>query len=146
MRLKEETDRFRKLTGKEAEASRFHYLRLKFPVSYQNLSDAGFREDYSMGYHDEPGFRAGTAMSFMFYNIEKESISNLRVFPFQVMDGTLYRYRSLNTGEAGQVISRLLGNCMECGGNFVSIWHNTSLLRSAEWQGWRELFESMLKN
>ena len=38
---------------------------------------------------DEPGFRAGIARSFRFYDIIEDKITDLRIFPFQVMDVTL---------------------------------------------------------
>ena len=55
------------------------------------LIDAGIAEDYSMGYPDEPGFRAGIARPYYFYDVAEDHQTNLKIFPFQVMDATLYQ-------------------------------------------------------
>jgi hypothetical protein len=114
------------------------------PVSYRNLSGAGISEDYSMGFPDEPGFRAGIARSYLFYDVSEDKQTNLKIIPFQVMDATLYQYRKLNPAESKGIIFKLIDETRKAGGHFVSIWHNTSLLESPEWQEWRELFTTML--
>jgi hypothetical protein len=145
VRLKDEFDRLKRITSVETLSSRFHYIKLSLPGSYRNLVNTGIAEDYSMGYPDEPGFRAGVARSFRFYDIEKEIETSLRVFPFQVMDATLFKYKKLGPVESEGIISELIDATRKAGGTFISIWHNTSLLDTNEHKGWRRLFESMLK-
>jgi hypothetical protein len=144
-KLKEEYDRLNRITSIETLSSRFHFIKLSFPESYRNLVDAGIMEDYSMGYPDEAGFRAGIARPFRFYDIEKEIETSLTVFPFQVMDATLIKYKKLGPVESEGVISEMIDVTRKVGGTFISIWHNTSLLDNPEHKGWRLLFESMLK-
>jgi len=110
-------------------------------VSYRNINNAGIREDYSMGYPDEPGFRAGLARPFRFYNVAEEKMTDLRIFPFEVMDVTLAGYKKMNAGTAKEVISNLIMQTRKAGGQFISIWHNTSLLDTPECREWREVFE-----
>lgn len=98
-----------------------------------------------MGYPDEPGFRAGIARPYFFYDIEEERKTGLKIIPFQVMDATLYKYKKLDSKASWEVILKLINETKRSGGLFVSIWHNTSLLDNTECQGWREMFESMLK-
>jgi len=142
--LQEELTRLKKITGTDIRSARFHFLRLFIPRSYRNLVHCGITEDYTMGYADEPGFRAGTARPFFFYDVEKDEKLQVRVFPLVVMDATLYQYRKLDPGTAGMIISGLIAETKKAGGIFISLWHNTSLLESAEWQGWRSVFENML--
>jgi hypothetical protein len=140
-----EIRRLREITGKEISKSRFHYLRLIMPDSYRYLIKAGVAEDYSMGYPDEPGFRAGIARPFFFYDVEQDIKTNLKIIPFQVMDGTLYQYKKLDAAASAAVIVNLMEQTRKAGGLFVSLWHNTSLLEAPEWKSWRDLFESMLQ-
>jgi hypothetical protein len=144
-RLKIEKERLEKIIPGKINSSRFHYLRLKFPVSYDNLYGAGISEDYSLGYADEPGFRAGIARPFFYFNLKEDKATKLRIFPFQIMDGTLYQYKKLNPEDAGEIVSILIDETRKVGGLFMTIWHNTTLLDTGEWHGWRGLFESMLK-
>ncbi|MCX6254169.1 MAG: polysaccharide deacetylase family protein [Bacteroidia bacterium] len=141
-----EAVRLRTILGKEIISSRFHYLRLFMPQSYRDIQKAGIIEDYSMGYPDEPGFRAGIARPYYFYNVNEDQQTSLKIIPFQVMDGTLYDYKKLDPVASREVILKLIIETRKVGGLFVSIWHNTSLLDVPEWQGWKEVFEFMLKN
>ncbi len=124
--------------------SRQHFLRLSFPYTYRRLIKAGISEDYSMGYPETTGFRAGTSFSFLFYDLEKEASSGLRVFPFMIMDRTLKDYMGLSPENAKQNISEMIGTIKKFGGNFVSVWHNESLGLSEEWEGWREVYDFLL--
>jgi len=143
-KLKAEAERLRKITSAEITFARFHYLNIKFPSSYSNLIEAGISEDFSMGYHDEPGFRAGIARPFNFYNLIEEKITSLKLYPFQVMDGTLFKYKKLKPDEADNLVAGLIDETRKAGGLFISIWHNTSLLDTPEWMDWRRVFENML--
>jgi len=137
--------RLKTIMGKEILSGRFHYIRLFMPQSYRDIYKAGIIEDYSMGYPDEPGFRAGIARPFYFYDVLEDKETNLKIFPFQIIDTTLYRYKKLDPASSKEVILHLINETRKVGGLFVSIWHNTSLLNNEEWQGWREVFEFILK-
>ena len=141
-----EAVRLQSILGEKIIFSRFHYIRLSMPRSYENVLKAGISEDFSMGYPDEPGFRSGIARPYFFYNISEERQTNLRIIPFQVMDGTLYDYKKLDPEGSKEVILKLINETRKVGGLFVSIWHNTSLLDSEKWKGWREVFEFMIMN
>lgn len=67
-----EKERLQEITGLKIERSRQHYLRLQFPETYRALIAAGITEDYTMGFHDMAGFRAGICTPFKFYDLEKE--------------------------------------------------------------------------
>ena len=99
-----------------------------------------------MGFPDEPGFRAGIARPYYFYDVSEDQQTGLKIIPFQVMDATLYKYKNLDPVASKEVIFKLIDETRKVGGLFVSIWHNTSLLDNPDWQGWREVFEFMLKN
>jgi hypothetical protein len=116
------------------------------PRSYKNSIEAGLSEDHSMGYPDEPGFRAGIARPYYFYNVADDVLTNFKITPFQIMDGTLYDYKKLDPSGAKEIIVKYIDDIRKVGGLFVSIWHNTSLLDNKEWKEWREVFEFMIKN
>ena len=141
-----ETVRLNTILKKEIILSRFHYIRLFMPQSYRDILKAGILEDYSMGYPDEPGFRAGIARPFYFYDVSNDQQTSLKIIPFQVMDITLCNYKNLDHVASKEVILKLINETRKVGGLFISIWHNTSLLDNTEWHDWREVFEFMLKN
>jgi hypothetical protein len=138
--------RLKSILGREITFSRFHYIRLLMPKSYRILLGCGITEDYSMGYPDEPGFRAGIARPYFFYDVQADQQTNLRIIPFQVMDATLINYKKLDPEGSKQLILNLINETRKAGGLFVSIWHNTSLLDNNEWKEWRGVFEFMVRN
>lgn len=142
--LKAETERYRSITGHNPEKARQHWLLLNFPDTYRDFEEAGIRFDYTMGFHDEPGFRAGIARPFPYYDLAREKITGLTVVPFQVMDGTLRQYMHLQPEPALEVIRALIAATRNVGGLFVSIWHNTSLSEGNGWEGWRQVFAETL--
>ncbi|MCF8380190.1 MAG: polysaccharide deacetylase family protein [Bacteroidales bacterium] len=143
--LKEEKKNLEEITGQSTTLSRQHFLRMEFPVTYEKLIQIGINQDFSMGYADQPGFRAGTSTPFKFYNIEKETECDLLITPFCVMDRTLKDYMNLDTDAALQVVNGLAEEIKKYGGIFVSIWHNESFSGSGEWKGWDQFYLSMIK-
>jgi hypothetical protein len=98
-----------------------------------------------MGYPDEPGFRAGIARPFLFYNVSDDEPTGMRIIPFQVMDLTLRDHKELNSSIAQETIKNLIQTTKNVGGLYVSIWHNSMLLDIPECKEWRDVFEFTLQ-
>jgi hypothetical protein len=143
--LKKEAEVFSQVIGRTVEKSRQHFLKLTMPENYRNLNKIGIKEDYTMGFASKPGFRAGTCTSFYFYDLEMEEQTLLKIFPFQVMDGTLNQYMKLNQEEAVEKIRKIVNSVKFVNGTFISLWHNESVGEQREWKGWSDVYEEMLK-
>ncbi|MGD9930898.1 MAG: polysaccharide deacetylase family protein [Mangrovibacterium sp.] len=141
--LRREINLLKDITGETVDASRQHFLRLELPKTYRRLLKAGIKADYTMGYAECLGFRAGIASPFYFYDLKFEERTSLRVIPFQGMDVTLKDYLKLSPGLALDEIRKLMLEVKKYGGTFVSIWHNESLSDQGDWAGWRQVFEEM---
>jgi hypothetical protein len=142
-KLTKEITRFEKITGEKTEKSRQHFLRLKFPRTYRRLVKNGIKEDYSMGYSSQIGFRAGTCTPFYFYDLKKEAATNLKVYPFQVMDVTLRDYMGLSPVKSIEKIETLMEEVKKAGGVFISLWHNETVNDTGHWKGYRKVFEKI---
>ncbi len=125
--------------------NRQHYLKLKFPLTYQQLLENNMQYDFTIGYHDAYGFRAGTCKPFLFFDLKKNEVTNLRLFPFAIMEGTLNDVLKLSISEAKKIITDLLNVVTENNGVFIPLWHNSTLSNKEYWKGWREVFEYMLE-
>lgn len=143
--LKAEIASLQKVIGKPIQKSRQHYLKMRIPETYRKLIQFGIKEDYTMGYAGETGYRAGTSNPFFFYDLQKEEKTGLRIFPFLVMDGTLREHLRMDTSEAIERIKMLISQSREVNGTFASLWHNSSLSNWGSWAGWREVYEEMVK-
>lgn len=144
-RVKLEQSRLEKVIKKNVSKSRQHFLRLRFPSTYRNLIDCDITDDYTMGYAQEIGFRAGICSSFLFYDLELEKITTLRIHPFAVMDATLNLYMKINPREAMSYVGPLIREVKAVNGTFTLLWHNESLGDKKPWEGWREVFEEIVR-
>lgn len=145
-RVRLEKGRLRKMIRRDVTDSRQHFLRIRFPDTYRNLIDCDITDDYSMGYANETGFRAGTCTPFYFYDLEQEHPTHLRIHPFAVMDATLRFYQRVRPEEAMGTVGPLIKAVKAVDGNFVSLWHNESLSEREPWVGWRTVYEELVKS
>lgn len=125
--------------------SRQHYLQLRLPSTYQQLMTKGIREDYTMLYPMEPGFRASTAIPFMFYDLDLEQVSSLEIHPCVAMDGTFRHYLKLTPEEANERLAKLVEEVQAVNGQLVTVWHNDSVSEYDGWKGWRWVYESLIE-
>ncbi len=140
-KVEEEIQNLSKVIHSEIFRSRQHFLMLSFPETYKRIIDLGITEDYTMGFASCPGFRAGIATPFYFYNLEYEMVTHLRIFPFAYMEGTLKDYQKLEPDEALKIIKKLTDTVFSVGGLMISLWHNESLGGQNRWEGWPEIYE-----
>src|SRR5690606_5882110 len=115
-KLKTEIERLENVLDKKITKSRQHYIKLNFPETYQMLIQNGIREDHSMGYADETGFRAGTCTPFFWYDLSKEEVTDLKIFPFCAMDVSMRNYMKLTIEESVQEIQRLKSEIQKVNG------------------------------
>lgn len=145
-RLKEEVATFTSLAGSSPVFSRQHFLRLRFPDTYHNLLRAGIQHDYTLGYPEQPGFRAGYGGTFPWYDLKAERQTDLLLTPFTVMDGTLFRYMGLTAKEALSLLRDLVTHCRKSQTPLVTLWHNSSFYEREGWAGMRDLYQSFLES
>ncbi len=134
-----EKARLEKAAGIPVTKSRMHYLILRFPDNPRALLEAGIEEDYTMGYPDMPGFRAGTCYPFSWYDLQREEETKLKFIPLTVMDGAL-RQNGVTTEEVPALLDRYWEKIKKYGGIFVTLWHNHTFAGTGEWTGWGEAY------
>lgn len=140
-----EKKRLEEIKNSGVSKSRQHFLMLKFPETYRNLIRAGITDDYTMGFADQIGFRAGICSSYKWYDLEKETETNLTIHPFAVMDGTLNNYLKLSPENAIKKTKEIIQEIKNVNGRFISIWHNETLSDWREWKGWKEVYEKIIQ-
>ncbi|MCB0708641.1 MAG: polysaccharide deacetylase family protein [Chitinophagaceae bacterium] len=124
--------------------SRQHYIRFNLPDGYQRLIEAGFTDDYSMGFGSINGFRASVAASFYWYNLEKEATTNLRIHPFCFMDANSFYEQKQNTQDTFTELLHYLSICKQVNGTMQTIWHNNFLGTANAFKGWKEMYEQFI--
>jgi hypothetical protein len=144
-KIKMELQRLNQVLHRDINISRQHFLKLKLPETYRNLSEYEIREDYSMGYASDIGFRAGTSNAFYFYDIEKEKETNLKIHPFAVMDSTLKYYMRVQPSKVMDIVVPIINEIKKVNGTFILLWHNEAFSGKLHWQGWENLYEDIVK-
>lgn len=143
--ISNEKQALEQITAKRITRSRQHYIKLTLPDTYRRLISCGIEYDYSMGYGSHLGFRAGTGESFFWYDLEREFVTDLRLFPFCFMDTTAMYEEQLSVTEAFERLSKMTSVLKRCGSTLITVFHNFSLGTAGEWHGWPEAYQKFAK-
>lgn len=143
--LNTEMQKLQNATQLTINKSRQHYLRFTFPDTFERLENIGITEEYSLGFADQPGFRAGTCTPFNFYNLREERESKLKLFPLLLMDVTLSRYLQLSKDESIERSKKIITQVKKVNGMFISLWHNSSFCELHNMEGWETVYAEMVK-
>lgn len=140
--LKKEKRQMEEVLNMDLRESRFSFSKLNLPESYRNLVQLEVNQDYTMGYTDQIGFRAGACTPFLFYDLDYEVQTPLRICPFHLMDFTLLKTLSLldKKKELGFIINEV----KQVNGEFVPVFHNYTFSSTERWKGFKELFNIIL--
>lgn len=145
-RLQTEVNRLASVLNRDVTKSRQHFLRMTLPRSYQRLIELDITDDYTMGYASQVGFRAGTASTFRFYDLETDTVTPLKIHPFAVMDGTLKDYLNLSISDSYNTILKVVDEVRKVNGTFIYLTHNETLGGQKRWVGWPEMYRKILEN
>ena len=144
-KISKEKMRMEAIAGKKITKSRQHFLKFSLPQTYRHLIAAGITEDYSMGFADAPGFRAGICTPYYFYDLKNESATSLKIFPVTCMEGNFIKYMKVSPEQSMVTIQTLLERIQAINGMFISIWHNHTLSDRGIYKGWKKVHEEMLR-
>ncbi len=107
---------------------RAHYLRCSIE-QMQRLADAGYTDDFTMGFADQAGFRLQTSRAVRWINPTTMRLTNLTLHPLIIMDNTLNQanYMNLTEDEAYFLCERLIDKVRLHHGDLCLLWHNSNL-------------------
>ena len=139
--IKEEILRLKSIVHQEVTKSRQHFLKLEFPNTYQQLLINGIKEDYSMGFARQLGFRAGTSTPFKWFDLSTNQQTLLITYPLVAMDVTLKNYLKLTPEQAIEELSKIKKTIKSVNGTFITLFHQSNL--NGDWFVWRKVYESI---
>jgi hypothetical protein len=140
--LKKEKLRIESIINTHLDISRNSFSKLNLPNSYRNLLELEVQEDFSMGYINEIGFRAGTCTPFLFYDLDYEVQTPLKVNTFHMMDFAMLK--KLSFLDKKEALIKLIKSIQKVNGTFVPIFHNYSFVDEEPWKDFKELFNVIL--
>jgi hypothetical protein len=124
--------------------SRQHYIYFRLPETFRILQSLGITDEYSMGYGSHNGFRAGTSHSFPWFDLEKNTVTDLRIHPFVFMECNSRFEQNQNWEQTWAEWKAYYDRMAMVGGRFTMIWHNFSLGTDRLWEGWSDGYRQML--
>ncbi|MDN3666184.1 polysaccharide deacetylase family protein [Algibacter miyuki] len=142
--LKKEKTKMEEIINKPLKASRQSFSKLNLPETYRNLIELNVQEDYTMGYVNEIGFRAGSCTPFLFYDLDYEVQTPLKIYPYHVMDFALLKHKSLL--DKRRVLNNIINEVKQVNGEFTPVFHNYTLSDNMRWTGFKELFNLILES
>ncbi len=143
--MAEQRRRLEEISSRQISHFRQHYLRFVAPDSWKSQAEAGFEADFSLGYADEIGFRAGTATPFLPFDLRQRRTIDILEFSNMIMDVTLFEsaYLALPQNEAMARCSDMIDQVRSVNGVLVLLWHNSSLTDVIQ-PGWRSFYSELL--
>lgn len=140
--LKAEKIKMESIINNSLEASRNSFSKMNLPNSYRNLIELEINEDYTMGYVNDIGFRAGTCTPFLFYDMDYEIQTPLMVNTYHLMDYALLKNKSLL--DKKETLFKIINEIKLVKGTFTPVFHNYTFSSEVRWQGFKELFTIIL--
>jgi hypothetical protein len=142
--LKKEKLKMEEIINTTLKASRQSFSKLNLPESYRNLIELEILEDYTMGYVNEVGFRAGSCTPFLFYDLDYEIQTPLKIYSYHIMDYVLLKNQSLL--DKKKVLNEIISEVKQVNGEFVPVFHNYTFSEIERWKGFKELFNIILES
>lgn len=140
--LKKEKGKMEAIINSSLIASRNSYSKLNFPESYRNLVELEIKEDYTMGYPNHIGFRAGSCTPFLFYDLDFETQTPLKINSYHLMDYALLKNKSFL--DKKKTLNEVISEVKRVNGLFVPVFHNYTFSNLQHWNGFKELFNIIL--
>lgn len=116
-----------KIINKKIIFNRQHYLKISFPNYFNTINKYKIKIDFSLGYPNITGCRAGTTQAFHFFDLTKNEQRSLLIQPFNFMDATYQYYIKTTDTNIANIVEKELEKIKKINGNFVSIFHNDLL-------------------
>tara|TARA_Y100000385_G_scaffold137952_1_gene143328 strand:+ start:12883 stop:14187 length:1305 start_codon:yes stop_codon:yes gene_type:complete len=124
-------------------AARSSFSKVNLPNTYRNYIDLEIYSDFTMGYADTIGFRAGTCTPFLFYDLDYEIQTPLKIHPYQLMDFALLKHSSLL--DKKETLLKAILEVQKVNGSFTFIFHNYAFSAIPRWADFKYLFNIILE-
>ena len=119
--LKKEKARLEHILNRPVLSMINNQFNLLLPDGYNFMAELEIREDFSMGYPETAGFRAGTCSSFMFYDLNFEITTPLLIQPYMI---NTKNSAAEDFSDFQKITESLISEVKAVGGRFCSVFNN----------------------
>ena len=140
--LHKEFQQINNVLQRQVDATRFHFLAFSPRDMYPVLAEMGIKHDYSMGFVDTMGWRAGIGVSYPWFDLSSNRRIDLWVHPFYAMDGHLLYYKKSGSAFEDWFKAAEICAANEVPFSWVTHWRMFSE-QAPEWKGWIEFVKKL---
>jgi hypothetical protein len=144
IKMRKEFGEFNNSLGYMPKISRQHKLFLKLPYTYVILDKLGIQVDYSLGYSELNGFRAGTCRPFKYFDFLEGRELNIKIHPLNIMENVYQNSQRLNVEESYAQSKVIIKQVKYFNGLLNVLWHNTSFGGQYD-KKWNKLYENIIE-
>jgi len=142
--LQAEINLLRSITGNAVTKSRQHYIRMELPRTYRLLIENNIEEEYTMGYGSINGFRASVASSFHWFDLERETKTNLLIQPYCFMEANSFFEQHFTAEQAAAELQQYHDVVKAVNGNLITLFHNHFITEQPQWLPWRNMYGAFI--
>lgn len=121
--LVEEKRRLEEIAGQPVIGIRQHFLRFAAPDTWRVQEKAGFFYDTTLGFAEQPGFRAGFGFPFYPYDLKQDEPIPLLELPLVLMDRSYSKYQTASNAALMDSLDGFLKVLKKPGGLLTLLWH-----------------------
>src|SRR5690625_380722 len=138
--LRKEKKRWENIANQELEMALTNEYGINLPELYNNFDVIEIANDYSMGFPEEIGFRAGTCTPFLYYELNLERISSLTIHP-TTFNSKAFEPKSFF--EVKTVLEKIKSEIQSVQGNLVMLYKNTDFIEGGRQEKFFQILEKM---
>ena len=139
--IKDGIFKLKKILPNQINLSSQQLETLKFPICYLNLLNSGITTDYSMGYPEVSGFRAGTCTPFNWYDLQLEKVTALLVKSYCLNDSVL---QNMSLDDIKKTLKDYIDSVKFVNGQFLSNWELRSISNHLKYKKLQAAFNEMI--
>lgn len=138
--LKREKKRFENIANRELEMAITNDHSLNLPDLYNNYDALEIGHDYSMGFVDRIGFRAGTCTPYLYYELNLERISPLVIHPSAFNSEA---FRPSSYFEVRTVLDKVKASVKSVNGQLLMVFKNIDFADEKRKEKFLQILERM---
>lgn len=125
--LNEEKEKIEAITNRTLRRSMNNEYLVSLPHNYRNLIELEIATDFTMVYENVIGFRASTCSSFLFYDLDYEIVTPLKIHPISL---TTKGLNKIPTSKKTETIQKMMESVKKVNGTFSMIFDNYNFMDS----------------
>lgn len=123
--LNEEKEKIEAITNRTLRRSMNNEYLVSLPHNYRNLIELEIATDFTMVYENVIGFRASTCSPFLFYDLDYEIVTPLKIHPISL---TTKGLNKTSTSKKTETIQKMMESVKKVNGTFSMIFDNYNFM------------------